>query len=136
MRKPVLCEIDERGDPIRIFKFRKKAFQYPVESVNEFPYAFAVGMIRSKVFARAGCTPHQTGNCEWCGATIIWEDKRPLSGHLHEKVARGKMTFQNTDNEYSVENSVAICSSCHIGPNGAHKDRSWHTAKINSTKET
>lgn len=133
MRKPVLCEVDERGDPIRIFKFRKKAFQYPVESVSEFPYAFAVGMIRSKVFARAGCTPHQSGSCEECGATIIWEKGCPLSGHMHEKVARGKMTFQSTDNEYSIENSVAICRSCHIGPNGAHKERSWHTAKNRET---
>jgi 5-methylcytosine-specific restriction endonuclease McrA len=133
MRKPVLCEIDERGDIVRIFKFRKKAYQYPVESIQEFPYAFAVEMIRKKVFARAGCTRVQSGNCEWCGATIIWESNRPLSGHMHEKVARGKMTFENTDNEYSIDNSVAICSNCHIGPNGAHSNRSWHTAKVKGT---
>jgi 5-methylcytosine-specific restriction endonuclease McrA len=130
MRKPVLCEIDAEGSPIRIFKFRKKAFQYPVESVREFPYAWAVEMIRKKVFARAGCTRLHCGNCEWCGAIIFWETGDKRTGHLHEKVARGKMTFENTDNEYSVENSVAICSDCHVGPNGAHKNRSWHSSKI------
>lgn len=125
MRKPVLCEVDDRGDPVRIFKPQKRAYQFPVKDVNEFPYAFAVGVIRSKVFARAGCTRHQKGYCEECGRAISWE-----SGHMHERVFKGK------GGEVSVENGVAICAPCHLGPNGAHGNRRWHTSKINSTKET
>lgn len=128
--KLILAEVDEHGDPIRIFKYRKKAYLYPVKSVNEFMYAFAVEAIRRKVFARAGCTRVKPGECEWCGAEIIWEKGYPNSGHMHEKIARGKMVFQGEDGEYSVDNSVAICSNCHIGPNGAHSNRTWHSAKI------
>lgn len=131
--KTVLAEVDERGDPIRIFKFRKKALRFPVESVNEFPYAFAVESIRRKVFARAGCTRVQEGQCEWCGRIIIWEKGYENSGHLHEKIPRGKMVFNHDDNEYSIDNSVAICKDCHIGPTGAHSNRRWHSAKIKET---
>lgn len=133
--KTVLAEVDERGDPIRIFKPQKKAYQFPVESVNEFPKAFAVGIIRSKVFARAGCTPHVDGGCEWCGASISWEKGRWNSGELHEVIPKGKMVFQGEQGEVSVENSVAICRSCHTsGPNAAHSNRRWHSAKL--TRET
>ena len=132
--KTVLAEVDERGDPIRIFKPQRKAYQFPVESVNEFPKAFAVGMIRSKVFARAGCTPHIDGCCEWCGASICWEKGRWNSGEMHEVVARGKMVFQGEQGEVSVSNSVAICRNCHTsGPNAAHANRRWHSAKIKET---
>lgn len=49
---------------------------------------------------------------------------------MHEKIARGKMVFKGEDGEYSVENSVAICGNCHLGKNGAHGNRRWHSAKI------
>jgi len=128
--KQVLCEIDGRGDIIRIFKFRKKAYHYPVESVQEFPYVFAVEMIRKAVFARAGCTRTRPGNCEECGVEIIWEKGFVNSGHLHEQKPRGKQLFEDTDNEYSLSNSVVICKNCHVGPTGAHSERRWHSAKI------
>lgn len=120
----VLAEVDDRGDPIRIFRTVKATFSYPVESVKEFPKTFAVGMIRSKVFARTGCTPHQPGACEWCGRTIIWQAGEWNSGHMHEKHFKGK------GGEVSVENGVAICRPCHTGRDGAHGNRRWHSAKL------
>jgi len=125
--KLVLCEIDSEGSPIRIFRNVKDTFSFPVESVQEFPKAFAVGMIRSKVFRRAGCTPHQDGECENCSRPIIWKAGYWNSGHMHEKVFKGR------GGEVSVENGVAICRDCHLGPNGAHGDRRWQTAKLKET---
>lgn len=125
--KLVLAEIDERGDPIRIFRNVKDTFPFPVESVQEFPKAFAVGMIRTKVFARAGCTLHKPGNCEFCARIIYWQSGDFLSGELHEQIPKGK------GGEVSVSNSVAICRKCHTGKDGAHGNRRWHSAKL--TKE-
>jgi len=117
--KLVLVEVNLQGDPIRIFRTVKDSLQVDVESVQEVPKAYAVGAIRRQVFARAGCTPHQIGECEWCGRNISWE-----TGEMHEKVFKGK------GGEVSVVNSVAICHECHQGKNGAHGNRRWHSAKL------
>lgn len=122
--KYVLCEVDDQGTPIRIFKPQKKAYTFPVEQVNEFPHGFAVGIIRRQVFQRAGCTRIQPGCCEECGATIIWEAGSYNSGEMHEVISKGK------GGEVSVDNSKAICRACHTGPNGAHGNRRWHSAKL------
>jgi len=123
-QKYVLAEVDENGSPIRIFRNVKDTFSFPVESVAEFTKAFAVHSVRSKVFRRAGCTPYTAGACEWCGKVIFWEAGSYKSGEMHEVLPKGK------GGEVSVANSVAICRGCHTGPNGAHGDRKWHTAKI------
>jgi hypothetical protein len=71
-QKLVLVETNNQGEAVRIFRNVKASFSFPVESVAEFTKALAVGQIRRQVFARAGCSPHQTGNCEWCGKVIRW----------------------------------------------------------------
>ena len=111
--KVVLAEIDTHGDPIRIFRTVKAACKLPVEHVAEFPKALAVSVIRRKVFERAA------GSCEYCGNPIT-----PKTGHMHEELPKGK------GGEVSVENGRAICYDCHLGPNGAHGNRRWHTSKI------
>ena len=117
----VFVEVDERGDPIRILKNAKFAAQLPVESVQEVPRAYAVGHIRRIVFGRAGCTPHQAGQCEDCGASIIWTAGNWKSGEMHEKV------FRSLGGEISVENCVALCRKCHHQK--AH-NKVWHSAKV------
>lgn len=132
MNKTVLCEVDPDGSPIRIFKFAKHAYQLPVDRYKEFTKAEAVLSIRLKVFARAGCTPDCAGTCESCGRSIIWERGHYSSGELHEVVPKGKTVFNGPEGEVSVTNSVAICRSCHTGPEGAHGNRRWQTAKKES----
>lgn len=130
-QKLVLAEINDRGEAVRIFRTVKASFLLPVESVAEFTKALAVGQIRRQVFARAGCTPHQAGNCEWCGSSIFWSSGSYNSGEMHEVVPKGR------GGEVSIANSVAICRNCHtVSPDSAHGNRRWHSSKINSTKET
>lgn len=126
--KTVLAEVGLDGLPIRIFRTVKAAIQLPVEQVAEFPKAFAVGVIRRKVFERAGCTPHQSGNCEECGRTIRWYAGDWDSGEMHEVIPRGK------GGEVSVHNSIALCRNCHtVDATSAHGNRRWHSAKIKET---
>jgi 5-methylcytosine-specific restriction endonuclease McrA len=65
-----------------------------------------VKAIRRAVFERAEYM------CEYCGALLTWN-----TGHMHEKIHRGR------GGKISLENSVALCAKCHIGPHGEHGAR-------------
>lgn len=52
------------------------------------------------------------GCCERCGCFLTWKTM-----HMHENVPRSK------GGEQSLANCQALCSKCHIGPDGAHADR-------------
>lgn len=123
-KQPKMClvEVDNRGDPVRIFKYNKTARQYPVEQVAEWVFADAVHFIREKLYQRSKV--NGSSFCEWgCGRPLT-----RLSGHMHEVLARGKRDQEGNYGEISILNSVFICYDCHI--NGAHGDRKWHTARL------
>jgi 5-methylcytosine-specific restriction endonuclease McrA len=65
-----------------------------------------VSEIRRLVYDR------QDGYCLWCGKFVTWRQ-----AHLHEKVTRGE------GGKISLDNSIILCSNCHIGPKGAHGNR-------------
>jgi 5-methylcytosine-specific restriction endonuclease McrA len=121
MKRIVLVEVDASGEAIRIFRTAKAAAQssVPQHKIEEQEKAIAVRTIRHKVFELAR---NRDGliECEECGKFITWD-----TGHMHEVHARGKRDKDGTYGEVSVDNCVAICASCHIGPNGAHGDRKW-----------
>lgn len=123
MGKMVLCQVNFRGDPVRIIKTAKLARLLPVEEVAEWPKADAVRSIRWQIYERSKNEEGQS-ECEWCGKYLTQE-----TGHMHERVARGSWDENGNKGEVSLANSVFICSDCHLGPNGAHKERRWHSAK-------
>ena len=106
----VWVEIDENGRTLRIFKNHKAmvlALPYYEDGWTKCQSrAEAVRSIRHQVFEK------QKGICLHCPQIILWE-----SFHLHEQVPKGK------GGEVSVENSIGLCSECHIGINGAHSNR-------------
>lgn len=112
--KIVLVEINDHGDPIRIFDNSKAARLHPVENVREWDRTNAVHLIREAIFRRS------KGDCEWCGRFVTRD-----SGEMHEVHARGKRDINGNYGEISISNSVFICHNCHTGPNGAHGDRKW-----------
>lgn len=120
--KTVRVELGPTGLPIRIF--RTKEWLDPAYPEVEMTKAAAVGGIRKQVFRR--CWNPLSGNfeCEKCGRTITW-----TSGEMNEIVPKG------SGGEVSLDNCEALCRSCHqTGPDAAHKDRRWQTAKL-SPKE-
>jgi len=118
--KIVHVEMGLNGLPIRIFR-DKKWLDYPTVEITK---AEAVKGIRTQVFRR--CWNPLSGNfeCEKCGRTITW-----ISGEMNERIPKG------SGGEVSLDNCEALCRSCHqTGPDAAHKDRRWQTAKL-SPKE-
>lgn len=64
------------------------------------------GEIRRIIYDR------QHGECLWCSKFVTWQQ-----AHMHEVVQRGK------GGKISLDNSIILCSTCHIGPRGAHGNR-------------
>lgn len=124
MSKTCLVHLNERGDPIRIIKTAKLARLLPVEEVAEWPRADAIRSIRWQIYQRSKNEEGQS-ECEWCGRYLTQE-----TGHMHETIFRSQRDSNGNKGEVSLANSVFICSDCHLGPNGAHKERRWHSAKI------
>jgi 5-methylcytosine-specific restriction endonuclease McrA len=87
---------------VRIFKSRRAAAE-SMWSVRRVPYAQAVQEIRHQIFVRS------EGFCEICMVRVL-----ETSGHMHEKIHRGK------GGEISLDNSIFICPTCH---NWEHADR-------------
>jgi len=112
--KIVRVQLGANGLPIRIFRKDHEYLQCPEQWLGIMTKKEAVGSIRRQVFDRCD------GKCEQCERYITWE-----SFELHEKVFKGK------GGEVSLENSVALCNHCHqSGPNAAHRDRRWQSAKL------
>jgi 5-methylcytosine-specific restriction endonuclease McrA len=124
--KLVRVEIGNEGLPIRIFR-DKSWLDLPVEQVLKMDRAMAVRAIRLQVFQRAskGKGIDYAGDCEKCGRFIWWETFE--MNEIRPKGAGGG----KTGGEVSLDNCEALCSSCHqTGPDAAHKDRRWQTAKL------
>jgi hypothetical protein len=106
---------------IKIFKCRRDAIALEVAGgrVAEWPKGEAIKNLREQIFGR--CNNH----CELCGC---WVNR--LTGEMHEKHPRGKFV-DGKQGEYSTENSIFICNSCHTsGDNAQHKAERWQTARI------
>ena len=104
----VHVELDEDGRAIRIFRTKKAAdlsLAAELGRVEERERSEAVGQIRWQVFQAS------EGQCERCGCLITWR-----GFHMHEQITRGH------GGEISVGNSIALCSRCHLGPDGVHQD--------------
>jgi 5-methylcytosine-specific restriction endonuclease McrA len=102
-KKFCIVELDANDQVVRIFRTL-------VESSKAAVWALAlrteaVAAIRKQIFKRSG------GQCEYCGKFINGKF------HLHEKIHRSR------GGEISLENSVALCADCHIGPTGEHGSR-------------
>ena len=54
----------------------------------------------------------QHGECLWCSKFVTFQQ-----AHLHEKLHRGH------GGKISLDNSIILCSNCHIGPKGDHGNR-------------
>lgn len=112
--KLVRVETNEHGTPIRIFRKDKLWLDCPKDLLKIMTKAEAVGSIRDQVWKRTG------GECEYCGK---WITENTM--HMHEELPKGQ------GGEVCLMNSVGICADCHvIGPDSAHGNRRWHTAKI------
>ena len=96
------------GCAIRIFKHTKDAF-------NSDGYVML--WLRSKAVwnIRHACFLRSRGECEICTAPVT-----EVSGHMHEKLHRGK------GGEISLVNSVFICPPCH---KRQHADREGRWTK-------
>ncbi len=105
--------VPETGQILRILRTTFDAVRLPQERVRQVAKMVAVGDIRKQVIARD--TRNGFIECRFCGARLL-----PGTGHMHEQQAKGK------GGEVSVENSVMLCASCHIGRDGAHGDRFWN----------
>jgi hypothetical protein len=106
--------------PVRILKHFSDTFSLDPDVVRQMAKSVAVGFIREQVFSRA--KRGMITMCEFCGNTIT-----PGTGHMHEK------QFKSKDGEVSLDNCVAICSECHIGPTGEHGNRRFQSSKIRET---
>jgi hypothetical protein len=110
----VRVEYGPHGLPIRIFRKDHQYLQCPEQWLGIMTKKEAVGSIRRQVFDRC------EEKCEQCESYITWETM-----HMHEKVFKGK------GGEVSLENSIGLCSKCHLtGANAAHADRKWQSAKL------
>ena len=117
MSKLVYVQLGADGRPIRIY--RDKSWRLDPTAV-QMTKAEAVGAIREQVYERSRSL--MGPGCERCGRTITW-----TSMEMNEKTPKG------SGGEVSLENCEALCRSCHqTGPDAAHKDRRWQTAKLNS----
>jgi hypothetical protein len=102
---------------IRIIRKHIDVFKLPPERVQQVAKSVAVGEIRRQVVARAN------GECENCGKRILGG-----TGHMHEKLAKGKRGEDGDFGEVSVDNCCYLCYDCHI--NGEHGDRRFQSAKL------
>jgi 5-methylcytosine-specific restriction endonuclease McrA len=112
--------VELAGDQIiRIFRVNSDAYRLSVEHPERVGYVarkVAVEEIRKAVFKRATDDDGIT-HCEDCGKRIDW-----FIGHMHERIAKGK------GGSVSIENSVALCSRCHLEVE--HGDRRFQSSKI------
>lgn len=113
-RNKCWIEVDDKGNPIRVFRHRVDAFLSPAfneDRVKEWPRYDAVHSIRKQVYDRAN------GQCEKCGKRLTWKQM-----HMDEKVARGN------GGEISVGNSWVLCANCHIlDIDSEHGNRRWQS---------
>ena len=122
MSKTVRIEIGPEGNVVRIF--RDKTWKdFPTESVRLMDRASAVKQIRVQVHDRSFNEDAGHTECERCGRQISW-----LTFEMHETIPKGK------GGEVSLDNCEALCHNCHTaGPDAAHADRKWQTAKLPSS---
>jgi 5-methylcytosine-specific restriction endonuclease McrA len=116
--KQVRVQIGPNGLPTRIFG-DKSWRDFPPDDVRIMDRAHAVGAIRAQVWDRS---ENEEGwhECERCSRLIAWD-----SFEMNEKIPKG------SGGEVSLENCEALCHACHQGgPDSAHGNRRWHTAKI------
>jgi hypothetical protein len=107
MLRMVWVAVNKQGRPIRILKGTPLFEDYPDEHGFRFMRrSEAVEEIRDQVYDRS------KGFCRNCGDIILLD-----SFHMHEVKHRGK------GGEISLDNSIALCAKCHIGPEGEHKAR-------------
>lgn len=114
--------IPETGQIIRIIKLSHEAHRMEPERVQQVAKKVAVEEIRRAVFKRA-TDDDGIVHCEDCGKRIDW-----YTGHMHERLARGKRDEDDKPGEVSISNSVALCSYCHLQV--AHGDRRFQSSKI------
>ena len=116
-RQLVYVEVNPETElPIRILKNHFEASKLSPENVRQMARSVAVGYIRDQIFER---TKKGYGHyCEYCGGPIT------MNFHMHEKVLR------SLGGEISLNNSVGLCSRCHVGWDGEHADRQFQSAKI------
>lgn len=123
--KTVHVEIDETGLPCRIFR-TKEWRNLPSTQVLTMSRADAVGAIRRRVYQRSRQSLGHA-ECERCGR-FITEDSFEMNEIRPKGASGGK-----TGGEVSLSNCEALCHACHQGgPDSAHGDRRWQTAKIKS----
>lgn len=114
-------EIGINGLPCRIF--RTKEWK-TCDSVQIMDRGKAVGAIRAQVYDRSEAPEGEHHECERCGRYITWD-----WFEMHETIPKGK------GGEVSLSNCEALCKACHqTGPDAAHADRRWQSAKIKSDK--
>lgn len=99
----VYVELDLDGKVYRLLTHKESVTNLRCMTMDR---AEAVEAIRYRVFKNSG---HK---CRDCGNPITW-----ATFHMHEKISRGK------GGQIGVDNSIALCSSCHIGKSGPHADR-------------
>jgi 5-methylcytosine-specific restriction endonuclease McrA len=108
------------GRPVRIFRDRQWR-DFPSGQVVEMTKAEAVKSIREQVFERSRNPLTGLYECEKCGRIITWD-----TGEMNERIPKG------SGGEVSIANCEALCHGCHqVGPDSAHGDRRWQTAKGN-----
>ena len=101
-----MCEVHPiTKHVIRILKRVGEALFMPPEKTAEWAKIEAERDIKQQLLAA------QNRECPYCGKPIN------MSAHLHEKVFRSKGGMPGLDN------SVVLCSECHIGKKGEHKNR-------------
>jgi hypothetical protein len=103
--------VDASFRPLEVFKRQSEAIRafttYPsMMELVEMDRAEAVGMIRHDLFIK------QKARCIACNKIVTEEQ-----AHMHERVHRGQ------GGNISIDNSEILCSTCHIGPDGAHGNR-------------
>ncbi len=109
----VYVEIDPETElPIRILKTNLQVVNLDPEVLRQMARSVAVNYIRLQIIARA--IRNKKILCEYCGSILTSE-----TGHMHEKIPKGK------GGEVSLDNCVFICPRCHIGSDGEHGDRKW-----------
>jgi hypothetical protein len=114
----VYVALGPHGNIERIFRNNHDAYNHPGTTALVHKGS-AITAIRDQIVERC------CNRCELCGIFI-----NSQIGEMHEKHPRGELR-NGKYGEYSLDNSIFICRSCHTtGPNAAHSDRRWHSAKL------
>lgn len=102
-------EFDIAG-PIRIFRNKDLAVSseaFNIGLVRQWSYSRAVKAIRRRVFERDGWA------CVHCSEPLTWQ-----TAHMHERQSRGDIQLTPegyySGGEISLENSITLCSECHL----------------------